>query len=589
MAKNVNLYSRQWIKVSHLEPNEHSWPVGGGVATLTYREGVVLTFTLPATRGFNPIQSASLHVIYSDVGNRPTSVSGMTLPESVDLYTTSWASLPIPSRWPFSVSGYPTGSVSLTDAQAAEAAQNGVLLYVLTDSITGIDLSTSATMLQVTVDETTVVAPIITQPSPSGGAFVDRTTPATFRWAIQPDGYCLRPLTQMSGTFEWRQGSDGTVHSITLGSDTSVTVPAGTLPQGEIQWRVTALSSSGESGSLGWQTATTVDVLSSATPIAPVNEMADGSADTLFRWAHVISTGTAPTGYDLQILKSGSWISAAFDHSTAATSATIPVGTLTSAVTAWRVRTYNSNGEAGSWSDPAQIQVLSAADPPLVTVPEATPRARIAWQSAEQLAWEAQIDGISSGVRFGHDSSWRCPAYLEDGNHLARVRVQNAYALWSDWGTAAFSVTAETGSAINLVVTAGSDARLAWATTGTYDAFIVYRDGTPIARTAQTSYVDRASVGETVYTVRGIFGTQGGYGLSNAVTVTVAPDHVIVGALEDEGWIELPYSAEQHQTVSDQRTAQSSTYHVSGRALPSADVTEWRDMTWPSACSPLCP
>ena len=82
----------------------------------------------------------------------------------------------------------------------------------------------------------------------------------------------------------------------------------------------------------------------------------------------------------------------------------------------WRVRTYNTDGTAGNWSDAAEIIVVAAPPAPVVLITSgAAPRVSISWQSTDQQAWEAEINGISSGIIYGVAKAWRMPDYLPDG------------------------------------------------------------------------------------------------------------------------------------------------------------------------------
>ena len=52
---------------------------------------------------------------------------------------------------------------------------------------------------------------------------------------------------------------------------------------------------------------------------------------------------------------------------------------------------------------------------------------------------------------------------------------------------------------ITLTVQASSVAELNWQTSGSYDFYLVYRNGNPIAKLTQTQYTDELSSGSTTY------------------------------------------------------------------------------------------
>lgn len=102
------------------------------------------------------------------------------------------------------------------------------------------------------------------------------------------------------------------------------------------------------------------------------------------------------------------------------------------------MRTYNADGIAGEWSDAAQIVVIAAPTAPSIQIKSTGPRPSISWQTSEQEAYQVELDGkLSGGTHYGTEKTWTSPAYLSDGSHTVRVRVQNQYGMWSDWGAAA--------------------------------------------------------------------------------------------------------------------------------------------------------
>lgn len=104
---------------------------------------------------------------------------------------------------------------------------------------------------------------------------------------------------------------------------------------------------------------------------------------------------------------------------------TCPAGTLTSSIKYWRVRTYNADGIAGEWSDAAQIVVIAAPTAPSIQIKSTGPRPSISWQTSEQEAYQVELDGVlSGGTHYGTEKTWTSPAYLADGSHTVRVRVQ---------------------------------------------------------------------------------------------------------------------------------------------------------------------
>lgn len=377
--------------------------------------------------------------------------------------------------------------------------------------------------LRLYIDESTTCGLAINEVSPSSGSIV-KAEANIFSWDAADEGLCLAALEQASAVFRWRSGTSGTIHTISVSGNTqSVTVPANTFAgTTSIQWQVAVTANSGVVTTSDWVTLSTADATPTAAPLSPVDTVIDGSKDVLFQWQHSISTGTAQSKADLQKSADGSTWQTLATVNGSARQWTCPAGTLTSSIKYWRVRTYNADGIAGAWSEAAQIVVIAAPTAPSIQIKSTGPRPSISWQTSEQEAYQVELDGVlSGGTHYGTEKTWTSPAYLADGSHTVRVRVQNQYGMWSDWGAAALPVTNTPGASITLTVQASSVADLSWQTTGSYDFYLVYRNRKPIAKLTQTQYTDELSSGNVTYQVRGCFDGSSNYGLSSAVTVTI--------------------------------------------------------------------
>lgn len=363
--------------------------------------------------------------------------------------------------------------------------------------------------------------------APSSG-YIDLSKDNIFGFDFEQkaDEPSITPLAIKSFTLQLREHGQTEITNINVttwaGAAPNVTVPAGTISGESIDWRVIAKTNANQTLTSDWMTLSVEDVPPTAWPISPKDVVVDGSKDQIFIWGHASSTGTAQSKTDLQKSADGStWMTLA-TVTGAARQWTCPAGTLTSSIKYWRVRTYNADGIAGEWSDAAQIVVIAAPTAPSIQIKSTGPRPSISWQTSEQEAYQVELDGkISGGTHYGTDKTWTSPAYLADGNHTVRVRVQNQYGMWSNWGTAALPVTNTPGASITLSVQASSVADLSWQTSGSYDFYLVYRNGKPIAKLTQTQHTDELSSGSTTYQVRGCYADSSNYGLSGAVTVTI--------------------------------------------------------------------
>ena len=427
--------------------------------------------------------------------------------------------------------------------------------------------------------------------SPSSGAFVNRFQKNTFTWDAEDDTdltqVCFAEVKQTSAVFEWRVKNASTSKTISVsGATTACTVPANTFPSGTLEWRVKVTANSGTTTTSAWQEITTTDVTPTAKPVSPSGIVIDATTVNRFSWQHIISTGTPQRKADLQ------WSADGTTWNTLATVTgenqyyDVPANKFTSGTKYWRVRTYNTDGTPSEWSDKAEFIAINAPSAPSIVIQSTGPRPRITWQTSEQEAYQLTLSsGYASGTVYGTEKAWRSPVYLADGSYTVRVRVQNKYGMWSEWSAAALPVSHTEGEAITLSVTASHEAALTWRTAGSYDFYLIERDGVAIGRTVQKQYVDHTSIGSVTYRVRGCYADSDNYGLSNTVTAEILPDTAMICDLESETWQRLPLSETILRTNRISRAAAISTVHLSGLAYPVAERTEFRDMTVQISCA----
>lgn len=411
---------------------------------------------------------------------------------------------------------------------------------------------------------------------PSGG-YVARHDYQLFKWTTAPTGKCAAEIKSVSNSIQWRIGDSGTVNSIEgLGNIDYCVVPADTFPAAEnIQWRATVTLNSGETATSAWQSISTQEALSTAECLSPKNVYLDATQPTEFSWRHIISTGTEQTAWDIQTSLDGSQWTDLANGTGAETTTTVAANTFEAGTLYWRVRTYNTDDAASEWSEPAQVTVIDAPDAPAVRVDRATPRAQISWQSTGQEGYEIELDGESLGVFFGTGTSYLFDDFLADGGHVVRVRIQNKYAYWSEWGSAGFTVTNVTGEAITLDGEGGSVATLAWSTEGEFARYIVYRDGVPIGKTTDTSWTDNLMTEDATYYVRGIAAEDGNYTQSNNANLQYFTTANRIAAVEDWDWVELSLSTTDTPTTSITTARQFASTNYTGHKYPVPEMSEF--------------
>ena len=421
--------------------------------------------------------------------------------------------------------------------------------------------------------------------SPASG-YVPKGSANVFSWALTRSGACLEEVKATSTIFRWRAGRSGTINTIACGTAQKVTVPAGTFTTNDIQWSVSVTLNTGETVTSDWITLSTAEAASTAKPISPSGIVIDATIANRFSWQHIISTGTPQSKADMQ------WSADGTTWNTLATVTgenqyyDVPANTFTSGTKYWRVRTYNTDGTASAWSDKAEFIAINAPSAPSIVIQSTGPRPRITWQTSEQEAYQLTLSsGYASGTVYGTEKAWRSPVYLSDGSYTVRVRVQNKYGMWSEWSAAALPISHTEGEAITLTVTAGHEVALTWQTAGSYDFYLVERDGVAIARTVQKQYIDHTSIGSVTYRVRGCYDESDNYGVSNSDTVEILPETNMICDLETGIWLEMRLSETQLRTNRTSFSAGVSTVHLAGLAYPVEERSEQRDRVLSVACA----
>ncbi len=477
-------------------------------------------------------------------------------------------SIPFAAMYGIEISGMKPASSKFENLSVATAGQNRPYIEIIVD------------------ESATADALNIIKMSPNAGA-IDKSQDVLFTWGVEAPYSCVPMLVQSSATFQWRTGPNGTIHSSSIsGNTSSFTVPAGTFTGTSIQWRIIVTANSGKTTTSDWKTLSTADATSAANANSPNGEIVDATAPITFTWTHIISTGTAQTKAELQLSTDKQTWSALATVTGAETTYTVPPNTLGSGTKYWRVRTYNTDNAAGAWSEPAEFICVGAPAAPIVSVRAQTPRPVVGWQSAEQLAYQVELaDQPVSSVYYGTEKTWTCPTYLPDGAYTVRVRVQNEYGLWSPWGEAALQVVNVPGAAISLTVEAEDAARLTWQTTGSYDFFLIYRDGRLIGRTTERIFTDASSVGAVRYQVRGCYGSSANYGLSPEVAATIAVQYIMLSDMDTGTILPLPYSESAHRTTSRTRKQEVQAVQLAGRAYPVIERSEHMAQSISVACA----
>lgn len=307
------------------------------------------------------------------------------------------------------------------------------------------------------------------------------------------------------------------------------------------------------------------------TTVKPKNTYA-GSWDTInFEWTYASRDGLAQKKYELQYKDTShtDWAALASAES-ANTNVNIPPNTFAAGIVKWRVRCTNANNQVSAWSEEASF--TAQGKPPAPTVyATSSPRPEITWTGEGQLAYQIKVDDTVLYTAYSTDGQYKVKEYLSDGEHTAAVRIQNEYGLWSDWGTANFTVANTPGAAITLFAAGGEKATLAWTETD-HKTYYIYRDDIPIAKTTAHTYSDQMAIGTHKYKVRGVAGDS--YSMSNEVTVTLSVDAPEIAALGEMQWLRLEYSTAQNSPLGVSTYQDVAYQFYAGRRYPVAETSQ---------------
>ncbi len=401
------------------------------------------------------------------------------------------------------------------------------------------------------------VVPSVTGAHPSD-QFADPSVPITLSWQMTYDetrsakfegianphaivGRVYGKLTQKSARVRWTVDGE-TIHEATVGSEGQYMIPSGMYGVQGFRWQVDVCTSDGvwsEPSDHWYQVSCVDDSVSTSVALRPQKVIIDGTVTNDFYWEQYNESGSQSRRAELQYSQDCvQWISFAESYGLG-NSCPVAGDILPAGQVWWRVRTYNASDVAGPWSDPVPVTVRSAPQKPTAVLAGRTPSPLIQWNSPEQVAAEVKIGEKSHRV-YGKTYQLRWPEVLLDGVHTVAVRVQNLYALWSEWTEVAVEIINYPQG--NFQLNGGSvneSVLLSW--NRSFYKVQVWRGESLLAELADNSlsHWDHESIGRNLYWLRGIT-EEGYYTDSNQIPATVNVNGSVIGKLgKTVEWIPL--------------------------------------------------
>lgn len=442
-------------------------------------------------------------------------------------------------------------------------------------------LDGSPSYITIHYDDTINVQSVITPTGncPTSG-YVNPRENRTFSWTFEKNDIysCAGAFVQSSAALYWKTASGSTWNQISAsGATQSLTVPANTFTAGEtIQWYLQGTDTSGTTSTSAVYSFSTVSAAVEITPSEPVNTVEDGTADITFNWSYSTSDGFAPSGVDLEWSEAGesNW-SALLSNASWRTSYTAPANTFPAGEIQWRIRGYNIDGSAGSYSYASFVSIAA----PEINGLQATavPYSTITWQAEGQQAFQIEANGKTYGPYFGADKSFTLPEYLPDGTHIIRIKVLGTYGMWSAWNEISVDIENVPGDPVTLSGQAKLDVSLVWETEDESADFFIVRDGKIIGHTTGAFFRDRFTTGSYTYKVINRL-LDGNYTESNQISRKVCLKNALIASLAGGNWLEIKFSLKDQSDPEYEESVEVTYDHFGGFEFPSATISEYREI-----------
>lgn len=309
------------------------------------------------------------------------------------------------------------------------------------------------------------VIPYVTSCSPQSG-FINEHISNTFYWSMGYDDDTtieIKPSIAYSA-FQWREANSANINTIpatyfTSQNNVALTIPPGTFPNGNIQWRAMVSTDDNIASEwTQWFDLTTIDAQHyPPTPLNPSGVTLDGSKQINFNWITHSPIGTPQLAYELEISYDLgiNWEAASGYVTSTNWGFSAAPDAFRSGRIGWRVRTYNSDNVASQWSGALYFNNKKPPKTPnWISIEQGKARPKCTWSSVEQVSYQLEVlqneKTVYSIKTFGTELNLKIPIYLNQGSYVFKLRIQNNTKLWSEWATTNVSVFFQEPISVNL-------------------------------------------------------------------------------------------------------------------------------------------
>lgn len=251
-------------------------------------------------------------------------------------------------------------------------------------------------------------------------------------------------------------------------------------------------------------TFATTDGTSVTNCVSPVGTYVQKKVN--FIWSHSTEYGTPQYAYDLQYSANngGSWTTVSNHVVTRTTNKTVNINS--AGVYLWRVRTYNTLDQAGSWAQATFINNIPATKPSNVQVTTAG-RPTVTWVATTQSAYQVQmlLNGevvYDSGAVYSGQNSHIINDYSDDTRaYTIRVRIYNSLGSVSDWSSTGYQQPPVDDVEFAITQNETGGANITVIPNVIFTKYFLKRNGVLVGQFVGDTYSDKYAVGLTNYSV----------------------------------------------------------------------------------------